>query len=234
MTFLWRNENHNWGGAAGVRDSIAIQQSYPSVPGIREVYYYALGWGLIRWEYHHDGQPQDHMFANFNLPSAQAPSPCASQCTPATPGVEECRCAPTCDRSKICGVSSDGCGGTCRPGSGCQNGLAAGQSLRRGSRCIRSVGGNARLCHQDDGNVVVYTGAATPVWHTSTFGRATSDLTMQGDGNLVLYNRGFPLWNSMSGGRQNGAYVAVIQDDCNLVIYDGQGAHVWNSGRLCR
>ena len=133
-----------------------------------------------------------------------------------------------------CAGPSDGCGGTCQPGSGCQNGIVAGQSVRRGAPCISSVGGNARLCHQRDGNVVVYTGAANPVWFTGTGGRATSELTMQADGNLVLYNRGDPVWHTVSGGRANDGFVAVIQDDCNFVIFNSDGAAIWNSGRLCR
>ena len=149
-----------------------------------------------------------------------------------TPGVVDCPCQSA--TIPVCGASSDGCGGTCQPGSGCQNGIVAGQSLRRGDPCISSVGGNARLCHQRDGNVVVYTGAANPVWFTGTGGRATSELTMQADGNLVLYNRGDPVWHTVSGGRANDGFVAVIQDDCNFVIFNSDGAAIWNSGRLCR
>ena len=233
MTFLWREVNHDWGGAAGVRDSIAIEQSYPEHPEIRQIYYYARGWGLIRWEHVHDGQPAERRFADFNQHSAEAPAPCASQCAAATAGVDACPCAATCDHTKICGVSDNGCGSTCQVGSGCQNGLEVGQSLARGDDCIDSVGGTASLCHQADGNIVVYDRFSQPVWYTSTYGQATTALAMQEDGNLVLYNRFNPVWQSRTGGHAADDFVAVIQDDCNLVIYNSGGAAVWNSGQLC-
>ena len=304
MTFLWRDRNHNWGGAAGVRDSIALQQSYPDLPGIREIYYYARGWGLIHWEYWIDENTIEHS-SSFNEHSVEAPVPCMSPCTFATPGVVECpctpscndnqvcgvsddgcggicqagsgcrdevaaeqcipscnenqvcgaaddgcggicqagsgcrdevaaeQCIPSCNYNQVCGVSDDGCGGICQVGSGCQNGLAAGQSLRRGAGCISSVGGIARLCHQSDGNLVVYTGAAHPVWNSETGGRATTELVMQSDGNLVLYNGRSSAWDSFTGGQPHGDFVAVIQDDCNFVVYHSNGLRVWDSGRLC-
>ena len=234
MTFLWRDQNYNWGGIAGVRDTIAIQQSYRDAPHVLEIYYYARGWGLVRWEMRDTERQEGNHLVNFNLNSAETPRPCRTECRAATNGVVPCPCARSCDRSKICGVSPDGCGGTCQAGSGCQNGLAAGQSLLRGADCITSVGGRARLCHQVDGNVVVYDRANRPIFNTMTGGRATTDFSMQADGNLVLYHAGRPLWHSVSGGRQQDDYVAVIQDDCNLVIYDSDGDHVWNSGRLCQ
>ena len=232
MTFLWRDQNYDWGGAAGVRDTIAVQQSYTMVPNIREIYYYARGWGLIKWEYVHDGQPQSNMFANFNQNSSEYPLPCVSPCTPATLGVGACPCTPSCNQTSICGISDDGCGGTCQLGSGCQNGIATNRSLPRGN-CVSSIGGNARVCHQNDGNVVIYSRTNAVVWNTMTGSQATTSLTMQEDGNLVLYNVTTPIWHSVTGGRPRDNFVAVIQDDCNFVVYNPSGTAVWNSGRPC-
>ena len=54
-------------------------------------------------------------------------------------------------------------------------------------------------------------------------------LVMQGDGNLVLYQRVIvPVWST--GTSNTGAKVAVMQADENFVVYDGNGIARWNSG----
>ncbi|HUC88268.1 MAG TPA: hypothetical protein VMR95_03925 [Candidatus Binatia bacterium] len=54
-------------------------------------------------------------------------------------------------------------------------------------------------------------------------------LTMQSDGNLVIYDyNGVPVWNSSTEGT-SGAYM-TIQTDGNLVVYNSQNYPVWNSG----
>jgi hypothetical protein len=55
-------------------------------------------------------------------------------------------------------------------------------------------------------------------------------LSMQGDGNLVLYDGGFnPLWSS--GTASMGSSHLVVQDDGNLVVYrDSDGGVTWSSG----
>ncbi|MFI9720411.1 hypothetical protein ACIHFE_12235 [Streptomyces sp. NPDC052396] len=55
-----------------------------------------------------------------------------------------------------------------------------------------------------------------------------STLTMQNDGNLVLYCRSNPVWmasNSWPNGNR-----AVMQGDGNFVVYDGGGSALWSSG----
>lgn len=52
-------------------------------------------------------------------------------------------------------------------------------------------------------------------------------LTMQADGNLVLYERSRALWSSNTAGR--GAY-AAMQADGNLVVYNWSHQAVWSSG----
>jgi hypothetical protein len=52
-------------------------------------------------------------------------------------------------------------------------------------------------------------------------------LTMQGDGNLVLYQGGTPLWASNTTG--TGATRAAMQGDGNLVLYTSAGSPVWAS-----
>ncbi|MGH3998670.1 MAG: membrane dipeptidase, partial [Pseudonocardiaceae bacterium] len=49
----------------------------------------------------------------------------------------------------------------------------------------------------------------------------------QGDGNLVLYGPGGPLWDSQTAGRSVG--VCVMQGDGNLVIYHPGSRPIWSS-----
>jgi hypothetical protein len=50
----------------------------------------------------------------------------------------------------------------------------------------------------------------------------------QGNGNLVLYHGGAPLWASGTEGRPVG--VCIMQGDGNLVIYVRGGEPIWASG----
>ncbi len=111
----------------------------------------------------------------------------------------------------------------------------------------------SRLVVQNDGNVVIYRPDGVPVWATntarpsgptaqgddmqpgevlnhgnsisSTNGRYT--FVYQGDGNLVLYDSGVPLWASNTAGRPVG--VCIMQGDGNLVVYGPSGAPIWAS-----
>lgn len=60
---------------------------------------------------------------------------------------------------------------------------------------------------------------------TSSDGRFV--FTYQGDGNLVLYQQGAPIWASGTGGA---AGRVTMQDDGNLVVSAADGAVVWSSG----
>ena len=55
----------------------------------------------------------------------------------------------------------------------------------------------------------------------------TYKLTMQSDGNLVLYQGSTPLWASNTVG--SGADKAILQGDGNFVLYTSSGAPVWAS-----
>src|SRR3990172_9757255 len=93
--------------------------------------------------------------------------------------------------------------------------LNPGESLAPG-QAVTTCNGRGQLIHQGDGNVVFYDEAGA-LWATGTNGSATSTLSMQHDGHLVLYGPGdSPLWHTQTHGNP-GAWLAV-QDDCNLVI----------------
>ena len=142
----------------------------------------------------------------------------------------------------------------------------------------------ARTNMQNDGNLVIYNSSNSPVWATGTWGHTVPGptqcgkmtapqglasgtslsscdgqytLSMQGDGNLVLYHGSSALWATGTNGKggyeavmqadgnfveygmtnalfatgtngQNGAYLAV-QTDGNLVVYNSGGGAIWAS-----
>lgn len=82
-----------------------------------------------------------------------------------------------------------------------------------------------KLILQHDGDLVLYHGAS-PIWATGTAGSGASQLVMGGDGNLALLGSdGRHVWST--GTRSPGAFL-VLQDDGNLVVYDGFTA-LWAS-----
>jgi hypothetical protein len=54
-------------------------------------------------------------------------------------------------------------------------------------------------------------------------------MSYQGDGNLVVYNNGNPVWSSGTAGVGTPGY-ASMQGDGNFVVYDSLGSPVWSSG----
>ena len=112
--------------------------------------------------------------------------------------------------------------------------------------------GGAYVAIQDDGNLVVYAGS-TALWSTGTanlppapascgaiepgHGLAPGEtinscdgryaLTLQGDGNLVLYHGANALWSSGTAGSDSRR--AVMQGDGNFVVY-GASAARWSTG----
>lgn len=94
----------------------------------------------------------------------------------------------------------------------------------------RSVSSDtARLVMQTDGNLVVYDEHGRGRWASHTEGTGYR-ADFQTDGNFVVYTKGTPrraVWSSGTGGHP-GARLRV-QDDGNVVIYDGSQA-IWNTG----
>jgi hypothetical protein len=110
------------------------------------------------------------------------------------------------------------------------NTLGPGETLRNGEYRV-SNNGKYELVLQHDNNLVLYRLGATPVaiWASGT--QSTSGvvtLTMQTDGNLVMYVHltafSKPIWASNTNGRPG---TLVLQDDGNLVIYASTGGVTW-------
>lgn len=117
--------------------------------------------------------------------------------------------------------------------------LAAGQSLMPGTELL-SPSGNYGLLMQWDGNLVMYSGppgsqsarwgnAPYPMWSLGTYGQPGNYLTMQRDGNLVVYSTaGRAVWSTRSWGTGS-SNVFRMQDDSNMVVYNG-ARPIWWSG----
>lgn len=70
-----------------------------------------------------------------------------------------------------------------------------------------------------------------PIWSSGTWRSDANRLVMQNDGNLVLYGQGGARWASNTW--KSSANRVVMQDDGNLVMYGPYGA-VWASGTMGR
>jgi hypothetical protein len=117
--------------------------------------------------------------------------------------------------------------------------LVAGQSLAAGDY-LASPNGQYCAVMQDDGNFVLYWGCPPDkligaMWSSDTvYTSKTVDqsLSMQKDGNLVLYRDGKPVWASNTAGK-SGNLFARMQDDGNFVLYQGtpdqSGASYWDT-----
>ncbi len=117
------------------------------------------------------------------------------------------------------------------------------------------------LVHQSDGNLVLYKrvrrDAQVALWNARTYRQETRCAVFQGDGNLVVYNMvDNALWNSVADARkrdrtfwdslppygidsksymrQYGTPHLAVQNDNNLVVYDGSGTPLWASGTAAR
>lgn len=90
-----------------------------------------------------------------------------------------------------------------------------------------SADGYSSLSHNSSGVLTLRTDFQSK-WSVGGGGVSPNRLVMQGDGNLVLYNRNsVALWNSGTAGNPNSSL--YLQDDGNLVIYSQSGTPLWSS-----
>jgi hypothetical protein len=104
---------------------------------------------------------------------------------------------------------------------------------------LRSTDGRYVAIMQADGNFVIYKQGGIPVWATGTWGsiNAGTRAIMQWDGNFVLYRpvdpkvpHETPIW--ATGTVNHPSSVIIMQNDCNLVIYEptsSGGRPIWAS-----
>jgi len=89
---------------------------------------------------------------------------------------------------------------------------------------LSSQNGRYMFFMQQDGNIVLYSGARV-VWSPNIHNRGGTVLVMQGDGNLVVYGNNGAVWASNTYGR--GGTRISLQNDRNLVMYNAYGKAVW-------
>ena len=78
-------------------------------------------------------------------------------------------------------------------------------------------------------NDTLGTGQTLYVNQSKTSQNGAYTLTVQQDGNLVLYGPGGPVWATGTGGSNARL---VMQHDGNLVLYRGDGAVLWATNRF--
>lgn len=99
-------------------------------------------------------------------------------------------------------------------------GMMAGDRLNKGQYII-SADRRLKLQLQDNGNLVVFSCSKAfgedPLWHTNTKGSDATNLVMQDDGNLVLYNNYRKvIWSSKTQGNPGASL--VLQRDGDVVV----------------
>src|SRR5690606_33089254 len=94
---------------------------------------------------------------------------------------------------------------------------------------VVSQDGQFRLLYQLDGNLVLYATAGGARWSSRTPGTSPGDTVMQGDGNLVVYDRDrVPVFHTGTHG--NPGAQLFIDGAGTLSIVAPDGRELWNSG----
>ena len=107
--------------------------------------------------------------------------------------------------------------------------LKPGETLK-GDQSLLSHDKRFRLLYQLDGNLVNY-GPSGPLWANGRNGTSVGFVAMQGDGNLVQYDKsGTPVWATGTAGNP-GAWF-IVQDDGNPVVYSADGKPLWAAGSV--
>lgn len=109
--------------------------------------------------------------------------------------------------------------------------LKAGEKLR-GNQSLWSQNGKFEARFQKDSNFVIYKYSGKTkkaIWASDTWKKRGTFLTMQPDGNLVIYIKWHqPIWASNT--YKKGGVRLTMQNDGNLVIYTAKKKPVWATG----
>ena len=109
------------------------------------------------------------------------------------------------------------------------NTLLASQSMSP-NQFLESTDTSHRFYFQGDGNLVVRRMSdSAAVWASGTNGQGGSRLTLQGDGNLVLYTpANVAVWSSRTAGTTGSRL--VMENSGNLALYNTSNAVIWSTG----
>ncbi len=107
-------------------------------------------------------------------------------------------------------------------------------TLEKNPQTICTLDNQISVVFQNDANLVVYDIHGKPLWATyqtvSNCGVGYDCiLEFQGDGNLVTYYKGVPLWNSRTGGGSGTLFVCTAAPPY-LYINNAGGGRVWDTG----
>ena len=112
---------------------------------------------------------------------------------------------------------------------GARSAIGPGETLGV-NQALYAGNGSFMAVMQGDGNFVVY-GQGGPIWSTGTFNHPGAFLTLQSDGNVVVYSSSHQaLWASWSSGWFPPA-ILVLQGDGNFVEYNIFHGAMWASRR---
>jgi hypothetical protein len=75
------------------------------------------------------------------------------------------------------------------------------------------------LVLQGDGNLVEYNATGTPLWASGTNGQTVTKLTMQSNGDLLLFDGAKVIWSSGTSGYSNACL--SVENNGTIVIYSG-------------
>jgi endonuclease/exonuclease/phosphatase family metal-dependent hydrolase len=109
--------------------------------------------------------------------------------------------------------------------------LTAGHTLEQG-HYIRSANGQYKLIVHENGDLVLLNIAGQTLWHTNTPGSGATVLAMQGDGNLVLYRDGSPVWDTDTATYSTAIYPAlalIVKDDGNVALETSANTPIWQT-----
>lgn len=106
--------------------------------------------------------------------------------------------------------------------------LAPGESLRPGQQLF-SPDGRYRLIYQTDGNLVLYREEyGSAAWSSETWNTVPGIVTMQPDGNFVMYDpAGRALWHTYTWSHP-GAYLSV-RNNGSIAVNGANGVTIWHS-----
>ena len=99
------------------------------------------------------------------------------------------------------------------------------RDYRRGQSWRTCTGSGYQFIFQHDGNVVLYTPSGRAIWATGTDRTSADILSVQADGNVVLYDQGRAVWATNTAGNRGALF--AIQNDGNVVVYTSSGRPIF-------
>jgi len=110
-----------------------------------------------------------------------------------------------------------------------QDTLVSGQTILA-NQYLLSASGQYEAVLQADGNFAVWGPTPGTIhWYSGTSGQGVDSMSMQTDGNLVLYAGTRAVWYTGTTGSGNRL---VMQDDGNLIVYSSSNVALWANGHL--